>query len=51
MCLSVNFGFPGDNLVTSTIYCAFKGQKMEEVCKVGHKNCEGIFGVEELYSV
>ena len=26
-------------------------QKMEEVCMVGHKNCERIFGVEELSSV
>ena len=24
---------------------------MEEVCKVGHKNCEMIVGVEELSSV
>ena len=24
---------------------------MEEVCKVGPKNCERIFGVEELSSV
>ena len=49
--LLVNFGVPGENLVTSTIWFATKAQKKEEVCKVGHKNCKGIFGVEELSAV
>ena len=35
--LSVNFGLPGENLVTSFIWSAIKGQKMEEAFKVGHK--------------
>ena len=35
--LLVNFSLPGDKLVTSTVYCAVKGWKMEEVCKISHK--------------
>ena len=46
--LSVNFGLPGENLVTSAIESAIKVQKMEDACKVGHKNCKIIFGVEEV---
>ena len=28
--LSVNFGLPGENLVTSTIHCAIRRRRMEE---------------------
>ena len=49
--LLVNFGLPGENLVTSTIYFVVKGQKTEEVCKVGYENHERSFEVEELSSL
>ena len=42
--LSVYFDIPGENLVTSTISCTIKARKMEEVCKIGQKLCERIFG-------
>ena len=42
--LSVNFGLPGENVITSTIGCTIKGRKMKEVCiEVGHKKLRNNF--------